>query len=146
MKKVFILCAGLLVVGAAMANVPPKVSAGINAKFLKEFKNASNVSWIRTGDYTEAIFDWNGIKSQAFFSQEGNLVAFAQNVSVENLPQKALGILKTKYSKYKITEVSKIEHADIGTKYYIALENESKKIILETDINGSISLFQKSNK
>ncbi len=146
MKKVFILCSGLLVAGAAMAVVPPKVSAGINTKFLKEFKNAANISWVRTGDYTEAIFDWNGIKSQAFFSQEGNLVAFAQNVSIEYLPQKALNILETKYSKYKISEVSKIEHADVGTKYYIALENDTKKLILESDMNGSISVFQKSNK
>ncbi len=146
MKRVFILCAGLLVAGAAMANVPPKVNASINARLLKEFNNASNVSWVRTGDYTEAIFDWNGKKSQAFFTQEGNLVAFAQNVSIENLPQKTLSTIQTKYSKYKITELSRIEHAEVGTKYYIALENETKRIILETDINGSISVFQKSNK
>lgn len=146
MKRVFILCAGLLVAGAAMATVPPKVNAGVNAAFAREFKNVTNLNWVRVGEFNEAIFDWNGVKSQAFFSEDGSLVAFAQNVDLTALPEKAINTVKAKYSKYTITEVSKIEHANEGTRYYVALENDSKKIILESDNSGCVTVFKKSNK
>lgn len=146
MKRVFILCAGLLVAGAAMANVPPKVNSFVKASFFKEFKNAANINWVRVGVYNEAIFDWNGVKSQAFFSEDGNLVAFAQNVDLSTLPEKALNTLKSKYSNYTITEVSKIEHTDDGTRYYVALESSSKKIILESNVSGAVTVFKKSSK
>lgn len=146
MKRVFILCAALLVAGASMANVPPKINAFVKASFFKEFKNASNINWVRIGEYNEAIFDWNGVKSQAFFSEDGSLVAFAQNVDLSTLPEKALNTIKAKYSNYTISEVSKIEHNDDGTRYYVALENDSQKLILESDASGCVTVFKKSRK
>jgi hypothetical protein len=146
MKRVFMACSILLIAVSTMASVPPKVNSFVQRSLTEEFKGAENVSWLRIGDLTEAIFDWNGVRSQAFFDDNGDLKAFAQAVEKSYLPQKTKQLLSSKYNGYKIIEVTKMESVDNDSNYYILLESEQNKIILQADTAGRTNVFSRVNK
>jgi hypothetical protein len=146
MKRIFMACSILLIAGSTIAAVPPKVNSFVQRSLTEEFKGAENVSWLRIGDLTEAIFDWNGVRSQAFFEDNGQLEAFAQSIEKTYLPQKTKLLISKKYNGYSIMEVTKLESIDNGTNYYVLLESEQNKIILQADTAGRTNVFSRVKK
>ena len=147
MKKLIVLSSLLLALVSSSFASGTIAFAGEN-HFKKTYAAATNVTYKQVNEFTEVNFTLNGEKLQAFYDEEGNLVATSKHILIAQLPQAAQDCLKSdKYKDFDVTEVIQYEQADNAThSYYINLENDKQKVILNVTAKGSISVFKKSRK
>src|SRR5690349_24333728 len=103
MKKM-IIAAALFVSLSAFANEKkssPKVLNAINT----EFTSAQEVQWTVTNDYYKASFDMNGVKVNAFYNVDGELMGLTRNISTAQLPVSLQAGLKKNYSNNSISDL-----------------------------------------
>ena len=122
-----------------------KISAFILQSFNNSFDNAKNVTWSKVKDLYKAEFVLNDQTLSVWYSPEGDLIALSRKMNPEQLPLSLQTSLQKRAEGYTITELFEIDN-DAGTSYYAALENNSKKIILESISVGGWSIYQKSKK
>jgi opacity protein-like surface antigen len=148
MKKLFI--AALFVVAAAGsafaadANVN-KVSSRVKNSFEARFGNPSDLSWKSYDGYLKAAFTIAGEKVEAFFGADGELIGTSRVVEFKQLPLNAIQKIQKDYAGYKVTEAIEFER-DGEKSYYVALNNDAKKQVLEVSLYGSVSIFKKEAK
>lgn len=148
MKKLFF--AALFVVAAAGtaiaadANVN-KVSSRVKSSFETRFGNPSDLSWKSCDGYLKAAFTVAGEKVEAFFGADGELIGTSRAVELKQLPLNAIQKIQKEYADYKVTEAIEFER-DGDKSYYVALNNDAKKQVLEVSLYGSVSVFKKEAK
>lgn len=144
MKKFFTtaLLTVTLISGAFAGNN----AAGTKAEsaFKAAYPNAQHVCLTDKDDHTTISFSWNGQKMQAFYDNEGNELATSRNIELGNLPARAQKAIASKYSDYTATEAIELDHVQNGLSYYVSLQNETTKIILEVSSQGELSVFKKN--
>src|SRR5688572_15377392 len=80
-----------------------EVSAAVLASFNASFKNASEVSWKKTGNnYYKADFSLNGQYVNAYYDVTGSLIAVTRNISSLQLPVTLQAKLKASHEDYWI--------------------------------------------
>lgn len=109
-----------------------KVSNSILQAFKSRFTDAENVKWSQTNGFTIAEFTTEDQKQYAYFNTAGELTVVAEPLSFNQLSKSQRMNLQKNYSDYTIADVYKLEDND-GVKYYVVVENSSKKIILSTN-------------
>jgi len=146
MKKLFI--ATLLVVAmgsSAFALDVNKISYKAKNNFEAQFSGAENVTWTLRETYAKASFTIEEQKVDAFFSTEGDLIAFSRKIDLKKLPLSALQKIKKDYSTFTVAE--SIEFDENGEKsYYVSLEDGAKKQILQVSLYGSVSIYKGQKK
>ncbi len=146
MKKLFIA----LFMLAALATGAFAKAPGVNSKAVSHlktaFKDAQDVEWKTKGNFLEAIFKWNGQELNAFYSTDGNYVAVSRVITLDRLPLAALQAIHQKYQDYKATEVIEFNSSEDGLSYYVSLETNIKKIILQVSSEGGTSVYKTENK
>ncbi len=143
MKKLFI--AALLTVAIAttsMAN-PRIENAWLSARFRSEYPEARNISWSTNNSYITVSFTLNGQKRQVFYTTDGEKLAISHSIQLQELPARALRIIKNDYAGYAATEAIEFDHTEAGLHYYVSLQNSQKKIVLEITPLGEVSEFKK---
>lgn len=149
MKKLFISLMMLISV-ISYAATPiggEKVARHLQAALEKEFEGAQYIVWqsLKEHDIYHAKFIYNNEQINAFFEQDGNLLAIGRFIAPSSLP---LSIVKNISNKYPELEVKDaIEYTKSGeTSYVITLENEKVRTIIQAYSSGSLYVFKKEKK
>ncbi|HJW17576.1 MAG TPA: hypothetical protein VJ499_10670 [Flavisolibacter sp.] len=121
-----------------------KVSSTIMQSFKARFADAENVSWSVTNGFYVAEFTSEDKKQYAYFNTEGDLTVIAEPLTINQLSKKQQANLRKHYSNYNVVDVYKLtDNEDV--KYFVVVEDSSKKIILKTT-TSTWDVLQSSNK
>ncbi len=111
--------------------------------FEAKFADAKDAEWTVTADYTKVKFMLEGEKVEAFFSSNGDVIGTSRKTEFKRLPLSAIQKIKKTYAKYQVTETIEFE-LNGERKYYVSVENESDRKILEVSLYGDVSVFDKN--
>ena len=149
MKKNFLIALLVAVVfsGSSFANTGKSVNALVKQSFQKEFVGAQSVSWevISDKDIFHASFIYNNERLNAYFDQEGNLLATGRYVKQENLPMLVSKGIDIRYKKFDVLESIEFVTGS-ETSYIIRLENEKLSLYVQAHSDGSTTLLKKEKK
>jgi len=133
------------VIGAAMANPirteEPDFVGAYN--FKHQFPTATDVSYKVKGQVTEVTFVWNQMKLEAFYNDEGDLMATCRPVPESNLPIAAQLSLKEQYSGASLREIVEYNDPNDGVSYYLVAVTPKSAYLLHVSTSGTISVFKK---
>lgn len=149
MKKLFISLLMLIsIISYAGPSEPgEKVSPRLTAALEKEFTGAQYVVWqsLKERELFRAHFIYNNERLNAFFDEDGQLIAIGRNIQQAALPLSIARQLASSYSKFSVQDL--IEYSRNGeTSYVITLESDKQRITLEAFGSGNIYLFKKEKK
>lgn len=149
MKKFFVSL--LMVISVySFANTPgsgDKVSAHIKAALEKEFAGAQYIVWQSLKDHQiyHAKFLYNNEQLNAFFEQDGNLLAIGRFITPVALPLIITKNLTNRYGSFQVKDA--VEYTRSGeTSYLVTLENEQSRIVVEAYDSGNLYVFKKEKK
>lgn len=153
MKK-FILLAAVIVTGclsqvSAQSNV--QVSKTIEARFSKEFKEATDVKWTKLKNIFQSRFYLNQEYCLAYFDASGELILSGRKIPFEITPmavKKELERIRNASEKrddiLSVAEVYELNDAD-GTKYFVNLDSQTLSMSVMTYGNGHSEILKKVN-
>jgi hypothetical protein len=133
-----------------------KVSDQSKATFYIQYGNVPDVKWERQDFFDVAKFNKDGKIMNAYFDNDGELVGTSIQTNLKSLPVKSQLEIAKKYGDYKVGDVilyddnneqlsdiilfgTQMESAD---NYFVELNKDKKRVILEVSPQGNISLFK----
>ncbi len=134
-KAIFSLFAALVLTVSAFAsdNVNNRL---ILQNFYTDFSNAQHVSWVVKNEFTKATFEMDGQKMEAFYNDNGDLIASSATVSANNLPKQLVQKIADKLKGYTMKEAIMLT-AGQETNYYISLSDGTRTFIVKSNLEGS---------
>jgi len=137
MKKVLIAIA-LLVTGFAQAQKlkESEVPKAVKDSFAKRFPNLKGVEWSKESETEfEAEFKNAGKEQSANFDQAGKWLVTETEIKKADLPQAVQASIAKEFAGYKVEEVEKVETANDGIQYEVALEKgeSNYEVLLSAD-------------
>jgi hypothetical protein len=149
MKKFITLTLAIALIGtSAFADNNKQTRINGIYHFNEAYNYVSNAIWSTDGKFDKAIFMDNGIKNEVFYTKEGDLVGKSTPYAFDKLPKSALQTITTKYTfpAYELSDCIAFENADGDTTYFISMNTEKEKLVLEISQFGSVSVFSKEKK
>jgi hypothetical protein len=143
MKSFFLLLA--LVVTLSSHAETPDVSPAVLKSFQSTFKNAREVDWTVSTTFAKAQFALDGQYINAFYDNDGLLIALTRNITANQLPIRLQTALKTESANYWISDLFEISN-DEGTSYYVTLEDADNKVILKSSNSKDWNSFKTTRK
>lgn len=143
MKKIIIIAATAFVSLSSFASVDP-VTGRVLESFRTSFSDAKNVQWKSLDDagLYQATFNYGNSELSAFYNADGDMVATARYVSVDNLPIMVSKAIRERYPEHIIKNV--IEHISSGnTTYHVTLHGQKSSMIVSATPSGGLSVFKK---
>jgi hypothetical protein len=141
-KKLFVACIAILFIAVnAFANGEEASTKAIS-NLKKEYKDATNIQWKVTPQYTKAAFTWNSQHLEVFYNNDGETIAESKFINTNELPLKAQQFINKKYADYTITEAVEFNNEESGMCYYVLLNKDKSKQILKIATDGTASLFR----
>ena len=124
-----------------------KVSDRIQKAFLTTFVGASLLKWecVKGSNLCQAYFTYNGERYNAFFDNDGKLVATCHFIRESNLPLLIRQAISHKYASYQLQQVIELTHNE-ETTYLLTFENEQVKLETQAYISGTIYTIKKTKK
>ncbi|MGL1465806.1 hypothetical protein ACSTI9_00345, partial [Vibrio parahaemolyticus] len=79
--------------------------------------------------YVKASFVLDDEKVEAFYNNDGDLVATSKSIEFSKLPKKALRVIGEKYPfpPYELKETIEMTTAEHGTSYYVSFDTKKEK-------------------
>lgn len=145
MKKLLITAVLAIAVAAGSFAAPKKVSSAILASFNLQFKEASDVTWLITNDYTKAGFTAGNTNMEVYYNSGGDIIGTSKSINIDELPINARKSFDKKFAGYEVKEVIRFEGFDEAA-YYISCENEKAALIVKVNNENDVSLFKKTKK
>ena len=108
MKKLFITILLAASVAAGAFAAPKKVNAAILYNFQNAFKEASDVTWLISRDFTKAEFTANDTKMEAYYNSDGDIIATSKSIDLDELPVNAKRSFAKKFEGYNVTEAIQV--------------------------------------
>ena len=142
MKKTILALSLTLAVALSAFASDPKVDARILAKFNREFSTASNVKWDVTKEFTRAYFTLNEQGLVVYFDRDGELMSTARNLLFNQLPLSVIQGLQKKFANASYSSIIEVIR-DNETSYYMETEQKGKKVLLQSSIQGYVSVVKK---
>jgi hypothetical protein len=144
MKKLFIttaiaamFSASVFADGTKTAANKINVSYTVVNEFNASFADAKNITWSVTREFQKASFILNGVKSTAFYNQQGQFVALTMDVDAKAIPAKAKAEIAEKYKGYSVEGVIVVQNnTELNpdaeeTGYFVELKSGSKQILVK---------------
>ena len=139
MKKLFISALlAITVAASSFAAEGNNVSYTVRNNFSSQFKKASDVQWTSGENYTKATFILDNVRTEAFYSAEGEFIGTNQAITLEELPVNAKRAFAKKYDGYTVKEAIRFEGSQESA-YYISAEDGRGSVILKVEDDGSMS-------
>jgi hypothetical protein len=136
MKTVIILLTVLFIsTGYAQDFSSKDVPRIVKEKFRSSYSNATNVKWTKEKSGYESSFKKGSANMSVNFDEQGNVIETETGIKLIELPVEVRESVAKDFSKYKITETSKIESRGIIT-YEVAVKRGKDKIDLMYDEHG----------
>ena len=132
MKPLFSLLIALAIFSNAFATPLPKLSP--TATLYHYFPVAKEIVWTSINSYQKATFYIGGSVYNAFFDNDGELVATTQSISLTDLPKGLQASLKEELKAYWISDLIVMSTKE-GERYYVQLEFAGSKIIKQASGN-----------
>lgn len=148
MKKLLVTVAFAAFVGLTSFAADIKVNQRVLAAFEKEFTTATNVSWEvlkEADDIYHASFIYANEVMEAYFGQDGELIAAARHISPEKLPLLVSKSLREGYGHYTVKQISEYMSTET-TSYIVSLENEKSSVLVRIFNNGNSEILKRSKK
>lgn len=145
MRKLFITALLVIAVAAGVFAAPTKVSSSILVNFNAVFKEATDVSWLITNDYTKAGFTSDNTKMEVFYDYNGDIIGTSKSIPLDELPVNAKRPFAKLFAGYDVKEAIRFEGFD-ETSYYISGENEKESVILKVNDLNRVSVFKRTKK
>jgi hypothetical protein len=149
MKKFFVSL--LMLISVFSYAITPgsgeKVSPKLQAALEKEFTGAQFVVWesLKDQQIYHAKFVYNNERINAFFEQDGSLLAIGRYVTPGALPLTIIKSVNNKYGDFQMKDA--IEYSKSGeTSYLLSLENEKVSMVVEAYSSGNLYIFKKEKK
>lgn len=133
---VFTLCTTVIA-----ADGSKNVNHWVMEKFRNTYREVSDVSWVVTDQFAKATFLLEGVRTEAYFSTEGEFIAESKGIPTQELPRAAKRSLQKKYGSFTIKEVIQYATPD-KTEYYVSLESEKESKILKISSSGDIEVYK----
>jgi hypothetical protein len=109
------------------------------AVFAKKFSGAENVKWSKVDDgHQKVSFTLGGIRAEAFFGTDGELLGTVRNLFYSQLPLIVIQSVNNRFDTPVVVEVKEITNLD-GTSYKIKLEQKGKKYSIRVNSLGDVS-------
>ena len=144
-RTIFALALSLVLGTASFANNDESINERAAQSFKKEFAQAKDVSWQKTGDMIRATFTLNERVLFAYYNQSGDLMAITRNITTDQLPIALQTLLRKNYSEYWVSDLFEMVSGG-QTSYYITVENADHKVVLKSEDFGSWSNYRKEKK
>jgi len=144
-KTIFALAFSLILGSASFANNDESINERASQSFKKEFAQAKDVSWQKTGDMIRATFTLNERVLFAYYNQAGDLMAITRNITTDQLPIALQTSLRKNYTEYWVSDLFEMVSGG-QTSYYITVENADHKVVLKSEDFGSWSTYRKEKK
>ena len=144
-RTIFALALSLVLGTASFANNDESINERAAQSFKKEFAQAKDVSWQKTGDMIRATFTLNERVLFAYYNQSGDLMAITRNITTDQLPIALQTLLRKNYSDYWVSDLFEMVSGG-QTSYYITVENADHKVVLKSEDFGSWSNYRKEKK
>lgn len=146
-KLLFQTVFAVLLTSSAIANPDASVNQRVKKSFEKEFVGAESVSWeaFKSKNIYHASFIFNNERFNAYFDEEGMLLATGRYIKSENLPLVVGKTIANRFQKSTVNEV--IEYiTDNQTSYIVVLDEEKYTVYAQVSIEGSITILKKKKK
>ena len=144
-KTIFALAFSLILGSASFANNDESNNERASQSFKKEFAQAKDVSWQKSGDMFRATFTLNERVLFAYYNQSGDLMAITRNITTDQLPIALQTSLRKNYTEYWVSDLFEMVSGG-QTSYYITVENADHKVVLRSEDFGSWSTYRKEKK
>ncbi|RFM28899.1 hypothetical protein [Deminuibacter soli] len=144
MKK--IILAAIIAISLTATAFAGTTNDKVSTTFKKAWPAASITSWKVNGMITTISFTVDNLNMQAFYDEEGNFMGTSRPVQLTELPAAAQTTIKDKYQDYTATEAIEMNSTTAGFNYYVSLEKDTQKLILQVAQDGSVKTFKKLRK
>jgi hypothetical protein len=144
-RTIFALALSLILGSASFANNDESINEKAAQSFKKEFAQAKDVSWQKSGDMFRATFSLNERVLFAYYNQSGDLMAITRNITTDQLPIALQALLRKNYTEYWVSDLFEMVSGG-QTSYYITVENADHKVVLKSEDFGSWSTYRKEKK
>jgi len=144
-RTIFALALSLILGSASFANNDESINEKAAQSFKKEFAQAKDVSWQKSGDMFRATFSLNERVLFAYYNQSGDLMAITRNITTDQLPIALQTLLRKNYTEYWVSDLFEMVSGG-QTSYYITVENADHKVVLKSEDFGSWSTYRKEKK
>jgi hypothetical protein len=122
------------------------VNSNVQSSFDKEFAGASSVKWERIQDHIyQVVFSYNNERVNAFYDEEGQLVATGRFINESALPFLVKKNLKRKYASYELQQIIEVTQNN-ETSYLLVIADEQLKLTVQAYNNGNITVFKKEKR
>lgn len=100
---------------------------------------------VKTSDYQQNNFVYNGNQFTAFKSNTTNWAGFFKKLSVQDLPENALANIKKKYNSCTIEKVTMYFNREGDISYFAVINTDQKNIVLQIKPSGETKVFGCTN-
>jgi len=128
-----------------------------NQAFLRDFKDATNVTWKVSPMFQEAVFDENGTTITAYYDFDSELVGTTTVKTFNDIPAKAKEFIQKHYQGYAPGEVILFDDNEANDtdmelyntvfddedNYFVSMQNDKEAIVLKVNMEGDVSYFKK---
>jgi hypothetical protein len=148
MKKLFFAALAIIVFTASAFAASNEVSNKVLLQFKHAYSNVNEVSWYTTTNYTRASFVQAGKQMEVFYTPDGDLMGTSEAIGFSSLPTRAITTIAKRFpaNEYTVKACIQFSNANDEQTKYVSVENNKKKIVLEIDPSGNVSIFQESRK
>lgn len=148
MKKIITLTLSIVFFAATSFANNGEVNHSSTDNFADTHNSVESVNWMNTGKYDKAIFIENGIRNEAFYTTQGDLVGTFKNVAFDKLPKSGLQTITSKYTypTYELVDCISFENTDGDVTYFISMNTDTEKLVLEISQYGAVTVFSKQKK
>jgi hypothetical protein len=145
MKKLFLSMSILLTVAVSTAFANANVNEQVQASFKKEFPGANLIEWNNPGEYYKATFMLWGHRTEAYFTEDGQLQGSMRSLFYNQLPLVVMTAVDKRFEGAEILDVNEINNSN-GTTYSLLLEINNRKYSVKADTMGGITEVKKLKK
>jgi hypothetical protein len=160
MKKMFFVCAVLIISSPALVNnshaqtahIPVEIKPPVNEvsskavrNFINKFKQASGETWFVTDGGFVVKFKQHGVETRADYDKKGDWLYTIRTYDESGMSAELRHLVKSSYYDYNILQVQEIETPSDNFTYIVHLEGKTKLINLRIN-DGDMEEWQKFDK
>ena len=128
------------------SRIVDETEVSINAvrDFSKNFKNATDIKWVKNENGSSVYFVLDGIKMRSSYNTKGKREYILKYYDELRLPANIRHLVRSTYYDYRIAIVTEVERND-ETSYLIKMENDNEFLTIKVD-DGELSVFERTTK
>ncbi len=105
--------------------------------------NFKNVTITNKADFTKASVTDVGAAQEIFYSLEGDFIGISKSIGYDKLPSKAIRTISKHFlaPEYTVKACIAFVNAENNTNYYVSLDTDTQRTILEINEEGNVDIF-----